>query len=144
MTTATSQALFRYMIVDDLFIHRKGIQQVVKLALDDLKCPFVCDVVESGAEAVQMSALHVYDLVIVDFNMPMMDGAETARKILAVQPRTYIVGCTACEDPETIRKCLDAGMKIVLPKDWIQVRELVKKLIPDFILSSTLKRTSLG
>lgn len=136
MTTATSQALFRYMIIDDLFIHRKGIQQAVKLALDDLKCPFVCDAVESGAEAVQLCAQHVYDLVIVDYNIPVMDGAETTRKILAVQPRTYVVGCTACEDPETIQKCLKAGMKKVLPKDWIQVRELVKKLIPDFVLSS--------
>jgi CheY-like chemotaxis protein len=138
------QAPFRYMIADDLLIHRKGIQHTVKLALDGLNCPFVCDCVDNGAEAVQMCAQTVYDLVIMDYNMPRMNGAEATCRILAVQPTAYIVGFTACEEPETIQKCLNAGMKKVLPKDWKQVREFVKKFIPDFILSSKLKRTSLG
>lgn len=139
MTTAITQEPFRYLIVDDLSIHRKGIQHTVKLALDDLNCPFVCDAVESGAEAVQLCAHHIYNLIIVDYNMPGMNGAETARKILALQPNAHIVGCTACEEQNIIQKCLDAGMKIVLPKDWIEVRKVVKTLIPD-----ALKRTSLG
>lgn len=124
------QALFRYLVVDDLLIHRKGIQQVVKLALDDLKYPCVCDSVTNGADAVQMCAQKTYQLVILDYYMPGMNGAETARKILALQPNVYIVGCTTMEDRAIIQECLDAGMKQVLPKDWIQVRELVKRQAP--------------
>ena len=132
------QAPFRYLIVDDLLIHRKGIQKMVESALDGY--PSVCNSVENGAEAVQLCAQNLYHLVIVDYNMPGMNGAEATRQILALQPNAHIVGCTACEEPETTQKCLNAGMKKVFPKDWIQVREYVK----NFMLSSTLKQTSLG
>ena len=137
MTTVIPQALFRCLIVDDLEFHRIGIQKMVESALEGY--PSLCNSVGSGAEAVQLCAQSTYNLIIVDYNMPEMNGAETVRKILALQPNAHIVGCTACEDPETIQKCLDAGMKRVFPKDWRQVREFVKKLIPD-----ALKRTSLG
>jgi len=135
---------FRYMIVDDVPLHRKGIRQTVKLALDDLKCPYVCNCVDNGADAVTMCAQHIYDLVIMDFDMPVMNGAEATRKILTVQPTVYILGCTANENSETRQKCLSAGMKEVLPKDWKQVGEFVKARIPEFTLASALKRASLG
>lgn len=124
------QAPFRYLIVDDLLIHRKGIQQTVKLALNDLKYPCVCDSVTSGAEAVQMCAQNIYHLIILDYYMPGMNGVDTARKILALQPNVYIVGCTTMEDQTIIQACLDAGMRQVLPKDWKEVGKLVKRLAP--------------
>jgi two-component system capsular synthesis sensor histidine kinase RcsC len=133
MAAAVPQTRFRYMIVDDLLIHRKGIERLVNRALIDLNCSFICDTAESGADALSLCAQNVYHLAIIDYNMPQMNGAETTRKILEKQPHVYIVGCTASTASEDIQDCLDAGMKKVLPKDWKQVKELVKGLVPAII-----------
>lgn len=130
---AVPQACFRYMIVDDLLIHRKGIQHMVNRALSDLDCTVICDTAESGADAIKLCAQNTYPLIIVDYHMRQMNGAQTAREILEKQPQVYIIGCTASSSDEHIKECLDAGMKKVLPKDWKQVTELVKRLVPEII-----------
>lgn len=130
---AVPQACFRYMIVDDLLIHRKGIEHMIKRALHGLGCTVICDAAESGADAVKLCAQNTYPLAIVDFHMEKMNGAATAREILEKQPQVYIIGCTASSSAEDIKECLDAGMKKVLPKDWKQVTEFVKRLVPGMI-----------
>lgn len=130
---AVPQACFRYMIVDDLLIHRKGIQHMVNRALHDLDCTVICDTAESGADAIKLCARNTYPLIIVDYNMRQMNGAATVREILEKQPQVYIIGCTASSSAEDIKECLDAGMKKVFSKDWKQVTEFVKRLVPGMI-----------
>ncbi|MBS0647748.1 MAG: response regulator [Verrucomicrobia bacterium] len=131
MTTAEIyQPCFRYMIVDDGLVHLKGIQHLVNKALTELERPFICDMVESGARAIEMCAQNTYHFVIMDQNMPQMSGAEATKMILNSKPDIYIIGCTASTDPKDIQDCIDAGMKKVLPKDYKQVAEFVKRIVP--------------
>ena len=69
--------------------------------------------VEDGAQAVERVRLagpQDFDLVLMDIQMPVMDGYEAARRILQVAPALPIIGQTAHAFHEDRDKCLAAGM----------------------------------
>ena len=71
------------------------------------------DIAQNGREAVERVAEGEYDVVLMDMNMPEMDGIEAARRIRAMAgPRGQvpIVAATAGAMTEEIERCLAAGM----------------------------------
>jgi CheY-like chemotaxis protein/PAS domain-containing protein/anti-sigma regulatory factor (Ser/Thr protein kinase) len=69
--------------------------------------------VEDGAQAVERVRLagpQGFDLVLMDIQMPVMDGYEAARRILQMAPALPIIGQTAHAFHEDRDKCLAAGM----------------------------------
>jgi CheY-like chemotaxis protein len=86
------------------------------------------DVAGNGAEAVQSCQLLPYDLVVMDCDMPVMDGFEASRCIRA-QPgpnqNVPIVALTAAAFSGDREKCLAAGMNDYLSKP-IRPHELGK------------------
>jgi len=89
------------------------------------------DVVETGADAVTAIdwGKTVYDLVLMDMHMPVMDGIEATRRIRALSPpknAVPIIAATAGAMAGEIQRCLDAGMndyvgKPINPEQLIQV-----------------------
>ncbi|MBL8312741.1 MAG: PAS domain S-box protein [Rubrivivax sp.] len=70
-------------------------------------------VVDDGAKAVEQvrsDGPQAYDLVLLDIQMPVMDGYEAARRIAQLAPGLPIVGQTAHAFDEDRDKCLAAGM----------------------------------
>jgi len=70
-------------------------------------------VVENGREAVDQIAgdgASRFDIVLMDIQMPVMDGFEAARRIIALVPGLPIVAQTAHALPEELSKCLEVGM----------------------------------
>jgi PAS domain S-box-containing protein len=70
--------------------------------------------VENGAEAVSAVQAGDYDLVLMDMQMPVMDGPSAARAIRGLSgpaSRTPIVALTANVLPEQINQCRDSGMQ---------------------------------
>ncbi len=92
-------------------------------------------VVGSGAAAVRAFADATFDAVVMDLQMPVMDGVEAARSIRALEaqqgrPRTPIMALTAENDDEARADCLDAGMDahLVKPATFAQFAEALDAL----------------
>ncbi|GEM_PF-3027552 len=71
---------------------------------------------ENGKVAVERCNQDSYDIVLMDLQMPEMDGIEATRKIMAEHPEAVILGLTASATTETVRECKDAGMRDVVTK----------------------------
>jgi len=76
---------------------------------------FTCDIADNGRQAFEAVQNEKYDLVLMDCQMPEMDGYEAVRLIRAWEQeqgkaRMPIIALTANATKEDIQKCLDSGM----------------------------------
>ncbi len=77
------------------------------------------DVAANGVEAVAAVHRKSYDLILMDLQMPEMDGLEATRKILAdgdESDRPRIIACTANATEDDRRRCMAAGMDDFIAK----------------------------
>ncbi|MDR2604738.1 MAG: response regulator, partial [Desulfovibrio sp.] len=103
------------------------------------------DCAENGAEALRMFSGQPehYDLILMDVQMPEMDGYEATRRIRALEtPRAReipIVAMTANAFREDIERCLQAGMidHVGKPLDYNIVMAVLKKYLPPCLNGGT-------
>src|SRR5262249_39307344 len=107
-------APLRVLLADDNPINRKvGVALLAQLG-------HPVDVVTNGAEVLSAIGSRAYDVVLLDVQMPVMDGYETARRIrspgggLVVRPR--VIAMTANARAVDRERCLEAGMDDFLAK----------------------------
>lgn len=104
----------RVLVVED----NRVSQSIATSMLSMLGCH--AEVAQNGHFAVQAFKREPWDLILMDCNMPEMDGYEATAAIRAledgVRPRVPIVAMTANTQPLDITKCLAAGMDDHLPK----------------------------
>lgn len=77
------------------------------------------DIAQDGKEAIQMANNNHYDLVLMDMQMPNVDGLEATREIrlkLGHKSKLPIIALTANISEESRQKCLEAGMNGFLTK----------------------------
>jgi PAS domain S-box-containing protein len=103
-------------------------QQVVLMVLRALG--YQPDTAENGRIAIEKVSSHRYDLILLDLQMPDLDGFEVARHIrtrLNYQP--VIVAITAGASPEDRQRCLEAGMDdyVLKPFKISQLKDVVVK-----------------
>lgn len=105
----------RALVVDDVSTNR--------LVLESLLSQFDVDTVSagSGQEAIDITAKEGFDLILMDVQMPDMDGIETTKRIRSREAArattpTPIIACTANVMPEQINAYLAAGLDRHLPK----------------------------
>jgi signal transduction histidine kinase/CheY-like chemotaxis protein len=121
------------LLVEDLDINRELCAGMLHAMGHTVE--IACD----GAEAVQAfaGAQRPFDLVLMDVNMPVMDGLEATRRIRGMGgagASTPIVALTASALPEEVARCLQAGMDGHLSKPITQsilTRGLSRWLAPD-------------
>jgi DNA-binding NarL/FixJ family response regulator len=106
--------VIRVLIVDDQALVRGGFQMILS-AQPDID---VVGVAENGAQAVSLVPKLVPDVVLMDVRMPVMDGLEAARRILADPGvRTKVVMLTTFDLDEYVYAALAAGASGFLLKE---------------------------
>lgn len=107
-------ASLRILVVEDNPLN----QQVALRMLASLG--HAADLVSNGQEAVETVQQRDYDLVLMDLQMPVMDGLEATRRIRAltdrVQPKIYAISASVLDHER--RACIDAGMQDHLAKPF--------------------------
>lgn len=113
----------RVLLVDDHMLIRDGLKRI--LALE----PGISVVGDgsNGREALELTAALSPDVVIMDINMPEMNGIEAARLIRERYPRTAIIALTIHDDEEYVCELVNAGISGYLLKD-VSADELVESI----------------
>ena len=117
----------RILLVEDTEDNRLLIQSFLK------KTPCQIDIAENGEIAVEKFKCDRYDLVLMDMQMPVMDGYTATREIRKWEQEkgmrtTPIVALTAYASKEEVQKSLDAGCDLHLAKP-IRKAKLIETLI---------------
>jgi len=107
---------------------------VMSYILDDLGFPY--DVARNGREGVELWKKNNYAIVLMDVQMPVMDGFTATQEIRTLErqeqrSRTPVIGITAHALVGDKDKCIEAGMDSYLPKPVVEndlKREMLKFL----------------
>jgi len=105
--------VIRVLIVDDHAVVRNGLEQLVR-STSGLQ--FVA-AAANAEEAVELAALHLPDVVLMDLAMPDTDGIEATRRIRARAPVSQVIALTSFSDRGRILGALEAGAIGYLLKD---------------------------
>jgi DNA-binding NarL/FixJ family response regulator len=105
--------VIRVLLADDHGVIRDGLGRLIS-ALEDVE---LAGVAADGAEAVERCREVEPDVVVMDLDMPRMDGIEATRRILAQRPATAVLVLTSFSDRPRILGALEAGAVGYLLKD---------------------------
>jgi DNA-binding NarL/FixJ family response regulator len=106
-------AVRRVVVVDDHAVFREGLSAI----LASLPHVEVVGEAGNGLEAVEVAAAAQPDVVVMDLHMPVLNGVEATRRILAERPRTVVLVLTMLEDDASLFAALEAGARCYLLKE---------------------------
>lgn len=106
----TAQTFKKILVAED-----NKINQIVTKNLLDI-IGYSCTIVENGFNALQMVKKEDFDLILMDLNMPYLDGMEATKRIREFNTQTPIIALTASELSEVKSECLEAGMNDIINK----------------------------
>jgi DNA-binding NarL/FixJ family response regulator len=105
--------MIRVVLADDHGVVRDGLGRLIS-GLEDVE---LVATAANGAEAVERCRATRPDVVLMDLDMPVLDGIEATRRILADRPQTAVIVLTAFSDRRRITGALEAGACGYLLKD---------------------------
>ncbi len=120
---------------DEINLYRKilvaednKINQIVTKNLLDL-IGYDCTIVENGFNALQMVKKENFDLVLMDLNMPYLNGVEATKRIREFDKTTPIIALTASELSEVQEECMAIGMNDIInkPLNKNDLRNIISK-----------------
>jgi len=98
-------SVIRLLIADDHTLFREGVRALLSSAGD----VEVVGEAATGAEAVRAAAELLPDVILMDINMPELNGIEAARRILHTSPHIGLIMLTMLEDNDSVFAAMRAG-----------------------------------
>jgi CheY-like chemotaxis protein len=121
----------RILLAEDNDVNRVLAQDILEFL------GFAVHAVENGEKALQVALQQTFDLILMDCQMPFVDGFEATRRIRSVETeagstRTPIVALSGHPSSEGRGNCLVAGMDDYLQKPFTvsELKEMIMKWIP--------------
>lgn len=105
--------MINIVIVDDQTLMRDGLQTILNLE-EDMR---VVGTASNGEEALQVIAEYRPNVVLMDIQMPGMNGIECTKQIKPLYPDTVVIILTTFTDEDYIVEGLSSGAVGFLPKD---------------------------
>ncbi len=105
--------VIKVLIADDQRLMREGLATLLALTSD-------IDIVAQagdGAEAIELAQAHQPDVVLMDIQMPRVNGVEATKTIRSILPQTQVIILTTFDDDEYLLSGLRAGACGYLLKD---------------------------
>ncbi len=113
--------LIKIALVDDHTLFRKGLISLVEMLEDNIEILFEAD---NGLEMQQkLDAANLPDIILMDINMPGMDGFESVTWLKKIYPAIKVLVISMIEQEESVIKMLKLGVKGYLGKD-VEPQEL--------------------
>ena len=114
------------IIVDDSFQFRQALKGMMK----GKEFIEILGEAANGVEAVDLASTHNPDLIIMDINMPVMSGIESAAMIRKMYPAIKIIILSVYKDPEYIEEFRKIGLDAFLVKgeDDTKIIETIKNI----------------
>ena len=120
----------RVLVAEDNLVNQKLLSRMLE------KEGYACDIAANGLEVLVAMQRIGYDIILMDRQMPELDGVEATQRIRASQERwskVPIVAVSAGVTQEERQECLAAGMDGFLgkPVDRVELVKMLKKLAPE-------------
>jgi two-component system response regulator DesR len=116
--------VIRVLLADDETLLRRAIASLLDLS-DEIE---VVAQAADGLEAVALAAEHEPDVVLLDLEMPGLDGVDAAARILEGRPGQAVVLLTRHGRPGVLKRALAAGVRGFLPKS-VDPDELARVIV---------------
>ncbi len=122
LTNSVTQSL-AVLVVEDIRMNQIVIEQMMS------KFDIKPDLANNGLEAIDVIANKDYDLIFMDYRMPVMDGLEATRKLRQSGVSVPIIALTAGTTSNERELCISSGMNDILTKPYrgVQLIEMIKK-----------------
>lgn len=112
----TSNQKYKVLVVEDNRIN----QIVTKRIIENNN--YSCKVVDDGFAALEILEIEDFDIILMDINMPLMNGFETTRRIRLQNNKTPIVALTAFDKDEIAHEAVVSGINDIIIKPFEPVK----------------------
>jgi len=113
MTKFSKVKVTRIVIVDDHRLFREGVKRILEM-VDDFQ---VVDEGEDGKEVEAIIKVHEPDVVLMDINMPGINGVEATRRLMEISPETKVIILSIHDDETYVTHALKSGASGYLLKE---------------------------
>lgn len=123
----TSNEVYKILIVEDNLINQLVTKKIIE------KNNYVCKVVDDGFAALEILEKEDFDLILMDINMPLMNGFETTKRIRLKDIKTPIVALTAFDKDEITDEAISSGINdiIIKPFEPVKLFKIISYLIKE-------------
>jgi CheY-like chemotaxis protein len=109
----TEPSRWRVLLVDDHAMVRQGLRSILE-TYPDLE---VVAEASDGEEAVESAVSHDPDVVVMDINLPRLNGIDATRRIKSKAPKTVVIGLSVHYSSQAHAAVIEAGASAVLSKE---------------------------